>query len=99
MDWRIPKYVPTGIVRWVFNRPCREPFCNQRRTCWRWHIEGFTCRVCGREATENDMDAFRRITKDLMSSVNQYEAEHTWAWNWNPQTGSFEPMRLNGTPQ
>ncbi len=47
-------YLFTGILRLLTLRPCREPFCNERVRCWRWHVEVFTCPTCKREVDEFD---------------------------------------------
>ncbi len=48
------KYVATGLLRLLTLRPCREPFCNERVRCWRWHVEVFRCPTCKREVDEFD---------------------------------------------
>jgi hypothetical protein len=48
------KYIATGLLRLLTLRPCREPFCNERVRCWRWHVEVFTCPTCKREVDEFD---------------------------------------------
>ncbi len=48
------KYILTGLLRLLMLRPCREPFCNERVRCWRWHVEVFTCPTCKREVDEFD---------------------------------------------
>lgn len=40
------------LWRWVFNVECSEPFCQQRRVCWRWHVETIKCPTCSTELTE-----------------------------------------------
>jgi hypothetical protein len=48
------KDILSGLLRLLTLRPCREPFCNARVRCWRWHVEVFTCPTCRRDVDEFD---------------------------------------------
>ena len=42
------------VWRWLLNVECQEPFCHQRRICWRWHVETVRCPTCRHDVTEDD---------------------------------------------
>lgn len=71
------RYIPTGIIRWLFRRPCKEVFCSERRPCWRWHVEYFTCPTCGTAVSEYDKERRDRVVDALFdlapTEVNGFE--------------------------